>query len=123
VLWKSCILLGIPSKCGDHSLDATIPTLREALFLGSFGPIVGVLTVLSPIVLRSPAPLSFAKRPARLSLPKRESILRKPNTSRICALVESLFHPANVRYGTEDGGVEGSDKRKDLGFTMPRKRS
>jgi hypothetical protein len=32
----------------------------------------------------------------------------------------ALFHPANVRYRTEDGGA---DKRGDLGFTRPGKKS
>jgi hypothetical protein len=35
----------------------------------------------------------------------------------------ALFHPANVRYGAEDGGVERADNRGDLGFTRPGKRS
>ena len=35
----------------------------------------------------------------------------------------ALFHPANVSYGTEDPGVEQSDKRRDLGFSRPGKRN
>jgi hypothetical protein len=35
----------------------------------------------------------------------------------------ALFHPANIRYGAEDGGMELADKRGDLGFTRPGKRS
>jgi hypothetical protein len=31
----------------------------------------------------------------------------------------ALFHPANVRHGTEAGGVERADKPRDLGFTRP----
>jgi hypothetical protein len=35
----------------------------------------------------------------------------------------ALFHPANIRYGPEDGGAKREDKRGDLGFTGPRKKS
>jgi hypothetical protein len=34
----------------------------------------------------------------------------------------ALFHPANVRYGSEDGAAKREAKRSDVGF-MPRKRS
>jgi hypothetical protein len=35
----------------------------------------------------------------------------------------ALLHPANARYGPEDSGVKRDDKRGDLGFTRPRRKS
>jgi hypothetical protein len=35
----------------------------------------------------------------------------------------ALFHPANARYGTEDGGLKSEDKRDDVGFIGSRRKS
>ena len=65
------------------------------------------------IVRKKASTLELAEMGIDLEEAEREANLRNSR---------ALFHPANVRYSPEDSGAK-RDRRGDLGFTKPRRKS